>query len=103
MLLTHDYSINTALCSIGKFIDRHEGEFHFRRHIKIGDNTFIGARVSLLGGADIGNNCIIGACTVVKGIIPDGSIVIGNPARIIGKTDEYARRHLECADYCVEK
>lgn len=103
MILTHDYSINTALCSLGIKIDRHQGEYHFRRPIKIGDNTFIGARASLLGGADVGENCIIGACAVVKGKIPDGSIVIGNPAKIIGNTKEYARKHLEIKDYILEK
>ena len=102
MILTHDYSINAALCSLGIRIDRHQGEYHFRRTVKIGDNTFIGARVSLLGGADIGKNCIIGACAVVKGKIPDGSIVIGNPAKIIGRTEDYARKHQKLRDFEIE-
>lgn len=88
MLLTHDYSIETALHAIGEGSpDRH---MHINKHIKIGNNSFIGARASILPGTTIGNNCIIGACTVVKGNIPDGSIVVGNPAKIIKNIDIYA-------------
>ncbi len=103
MLLTHDYSITTAFCTIDKRIDRHQGEVFFNRPIIIGNDTFIGARVSILGGTTIGNNCIVGACSVVKNNIPDGSIVVGNPAKIIGKTKEYAEKHFINGDYLVEK
>lgn len=86
MLLTHDYSIENALHSIGHGSeDRH---LKLDGPITIGDNTFIGARASLLPGTNIGNNCIIGACAVVKGDIPDNSIVVGNPATIIKQTTE---------------
>lgn len=103
MFLTHDYSINTALCAINIYIDRHQGECHFRKKIIIGDDCFIGAKVSLLPGTTIGNNCIIGACSVVKGNIPDNSIVIGNPCKIIGNTIDYANKHNQLKDYCIEK
>lgn len=104
MLLTHDYSITTALASIGReAIQRHDGELYFLNKISIGDNCFIGARASLLPGTTVGNNCIIGACSVVKGNIPSNSIVVGNPAKIIGDTREYAKKHLENEDYKVEK
>ena len=102
VFLTHDYSLNTALASIGLAVGRHEGEYHFRRQIRVGNNVFIGAGATLLGGAEIGDNCIIGACSVVKGKIPSGSIVVGNPCKIIGKTEDYARKHLEKGDYLRE-
>lgn len=92
MLLTHDYSIETALHSIDKGTS--ERTIHINNPITIGDNSFIGARASILPGTKIGNNCIIGACTVVKGNIPDGSVVIGNPCKIICKTDEIAYKYL---------
>lgn len=92
MLLTHDYSIETALHSIGKGSkDRH---MHINNPIKIGDNSFIGARASLLPGTTIGKNCIIGACAVVKGNIPDGSIIIGNPGKKRKSIQEYASKFL---------
>jgi acetyltransferase-like isoleucine patch superfamily enzyme len=53
--------------------------------VRIGAGTWIGERVAVLRGADIGRGCIIGANSVVKGTIPDGSIAVGAPARIIGQ------------------
>lgn len=102
MILTHDYSITTAMASLGLFIDRHEGEMYFKRDIYIGDNTFIGARASLLPGTKVGNSCIVGACAVVKGSIPDNSVIVGNPCKIIGKTSDYAQKHQELKDYYIE-
>jgi lipopolysaccharide O-acetyltransferase len=52
--------------------------------VHIGAGTWIGERVSVLRGADIGKGCIIGANSVVKGVIPDGSIAVGAPARVVG-------------------
>lgn len=102
MLLTHDFSITTAMASLGKIIERGEGEMFFNKGISIGDNTFIGARVSILPETKIGNNCIIGACSVVKGVIPDGSIVVGNPAKIVASTKEFALKHCQLKDYITE-
>lgn len=65
------------------------------RDICVEDNCFIGARVTLLPGTHIGKNSLIGAGAVVKGNIPEGSIVIGNPARVIGKTDEWLQKKAE--------
>lgn len=102
MILTHDYSLTTAMCSIGTYIDRKKGELFFKKDVYIGNDSFIGARASLLPGCKIGNNCIVGACAVVKGAIPDNSIIVGNPARVIGATDEYARIHKKKLDYLIE-
>ena len=44
--------------------------------VKIGKNVWIGAGAILLRGTEIGDNCIIGAGTVVKGHIPDNMMVI---------------------------
>ena len=48
---------------------------HTSAPIVIGKNCWIAANVTILKGATIGDNCVIGAGTVVKGEIPDGSIV----------------------------
>ena len=92
MFLTHDYSIETALHCIGE--GTMERSIKIDGQITLGDNVFIGARVSLLPGTTIGSNCIFGACAVVKGHIPDNSIVIGNPCSIIKRTDELARSYI---------
>lgn len=51
----------------------------------IGDNTVIGMGSIILSGAIIGRNCIVGAGSLVTGKmnIPDGSLVMGSPARIV--------------------
>lgn len=50
----------------------------------IGDNTLVGMGSIVLDGAKIGKNCIIGAGAVVTGgtEIPDGSLVLGTPAKV---------------------
>ncbi len=53
--------------------------------VRIGAGTWIGERVSVLRGSNIGAGCIIGANSVVKGTIPDGSIAVGAPARVVGQ------------------
>ena len=53
------------------------------RYPTIGDNVTIFANVLILGGLNIGNNAIIGAGAVVLHDVPENSVVVGNPARII--------------------
>ena len=53
--------------------------------IVVGDDAWIGVRATLLGGAVIGRGAIVGAATVVNGVVPDYAIVAGNPARIVGE------------------
>lgn len=53
--------------------------------VVVGDLAWIGARAVVLGGARIGRAAIVGAGAVVRGEVPDGAIVAGNPARIVGR------------------
>ena len=55
--------------------------------VRIGAGTWVAERVAILRGADIGKGCIIGANSVVKGKIPDGSIAAGVPAKVVGKVN----------------
>ena len=50
----------------------------------VGDNTLVGMGAVILNGARIGKNCIVGAGALVTGKmdIPDGSLALGNPARV---------------------
>jgi acetyltransferase-like isoleucine patch superfamily enzyme len=54
--------------------------------VRVGRGTWLGDRVSVLRGADIGRFCLIGANSVVRGVIPDNSIAVGAPARVVGST-----------------
>lgn len=49
----------------------------------IGNNVYVGANAVIVGNIVIGDNVIIGAGTVVVKSIPNNSVVVGNPARII--------------------
>ncbi|MCR5503565.1 MAG: acyltransferase [Lachnospiraceae bacterium] len=44
--------------------------------VSVGDHTWVGANVTILRGTSIGKNCVIGAGSVVKGKIPDGTVLI---------------------------
>jgi len=55
------------------------------RPVFIEDNVWIGESVSVLPGVRIGKNSIIGANSVVTKNIPENSIAVGNPARVIKK------------------
>lgn len=54
--------------------------------VRIGAYTFIGTSSVILSGTSIGKGCIIGAGSIVKGVFPDHSVIVGNPAKIVGNT-----------------
>ena len=100
LILNHDYSITCGLRSIGEQIG--ESEAYWLKEIIIGNNVFVGARSVLLPGTKIGDNCIIGAGSVVKGEIPDDSIVLGNPAKRVANIKEWALKKQVLDDYIWE-
>ncbi len=51
--------------------------------IKIGNNVFIGNNCTILPGTTVGDNCIIGAGSVVRGNFPENSVIVGNPAKVV--------------------
>ncbi len=89
-ILMHDYSKHVIRMVTGENIGG-------KLPVSIGKNCFIGNNATILMGTDIGDNCIIGASAVVKGIIPDNSVVAGNPGRIICTLDEYIKKRRERA------
>lgn len=60
----------------------HQG-FSEERPVTIGNDVWIGDRVTILPGVQIGDGCIIGAGSVVTHSLPAYSVAAGNPARII--------------------
>ena len=59
--------------------------YDWARSVNIGHNCWIGGSVTILPGVNIGDNCTIGAGSVVVNDIPDNSIAVGNPARVVRK------------------
>ena len=61
----------------------HDMTRNIKVHTRIGENCFIGGRSTILPGVTIGNQCIVGAGSVVTKSVPDNCIVAGNPAKIL--------------------
>jgi carbonic anhydrase/acetyltransferase-like protein (isoleucine patch superfamily) len=55
----------------------------------IGNNSLVGMGATILNGAKIGNNCLVGAnALITEGKeFPDGSLIVGSPARVIRQLD----------------
>lgn len=51
--------------------------------VVIGKNVFIGCNSIILKGTVLGDNCVVGAGSVVSGTYEAGSVIAGNPARVV--------------------
>ena len=82
----HDV-INTVFQNIDKekYITHHNA-------IEIFDNVFIGGKSIIVGNISIGPNSIVAAGSVVTKNVPEGKIVAGNPAKIIGDFEDLHRK-----------
>lgn len=82
-ILTHDASFKkkTGYTRVGK--------------VHIGNNVFIGAGCIILPNVTIGDNCIIGAGTVVVKDVPENSVAVGNPMRIISTYEQSLEKNEE--------
>jgi carbonic anhydrase/acetyltransferase-like protein (isoleucine patch superfamily) len=75
-------------CTIGHKVMLHGCE--------IGDGSLIGMGATVLNGAKIGKGCLIGAGALIteNKVIPDGSLVMGAPGKIVRVLDAAAQEHL---------
>jgi acetyltransferase-like isoleucine patch superfamily enzyme len=55
----------------------------YARPVSIGDDCWIGGNVTIMAGVTIGKGCTIGAGSVVTRNIPDFSVAIGSPAKVV--------------------
>lgn len=61
--------------------------------ITIGDNVWIGGSTVIMAGVTIGSNVVIGGGSVVTRDIPDWTVAVGNPCRVIRKITEEDRKY----------
>lgn len=76
---------NCGFYTAGHPIDaarRNEG-LEYAYPITVGDNVWIGAGTQVMPGVTIGSNVVIGGGSVVTRDIPDDSVAVGNPCRVI--------------------
>jgi acetyltransferase-like isoleucine patch superfamily enzyme len=66
------------------------------RPVIIKDNVFIGANCLILKGVKIGQNCAIGAGSVVMTDIPANSIAIGNPCKVVIRKIDFQTKNEMC-------
>ena len=63
------------------------GSKEYAYPVTIGEDCWIGGGAIICPGVTIGSRCVIGAGSVVTKDIPDDSVAVGNPARVIRKKD----------------
>jgi maltose O-acetyltransferase len=93
-----------SIISLGVIVLAHDAST--RRHIgysrvapvTIGRRVFIGARSVVLPGVTIGDDAIVGAGSVVRRDVDPGTVVAGNPARMVATTEQYLARHRDALD-----
>lgn len=57
----------------------------YAREVKIGDDCWIGGHVTILPGVTIGQGCTIGSDSIVTKDVPEWSVAMGVPARVVKK------------------
>lgn len=91
-ILTHDFATGVFRNVFKEFVPS-------SGRIVIGNNIYFGTDVIVLKGVHIGDNCIIGAGSIVTKNIPASSVAAGRPARVICTLEEYyEKRKKQCIE-----
>ena len=87
---------NVAIYTAGHPVhpDTRNSGYEYGKEVRIGNNVWIGGNTVICPGVTVGNNCVIGAGSVVTRDIPDWVVAAGNPCRVIRSITEADRRML---------
>ena len=83
----HEYRDITQSVLVQGITYTNNGQNISKPSLEIGDGTWLGANVVVVGEIKIGKHCVIGANSVVIKDIPDYSVAVGAPAKVIKKYD----------------
>ena len=89
-ILIHDWA-----CSV--FRNRYSDFVNSSGAVHIGNNIYFGTNVCVLKGVSIGDNCVIGAYSLVTHDIPSNSVAAGVPCKVISSLDKYFEKRKSCA------
>lgn len=67
-------------------------DYQYNLPVRIGENCWIGAGVTILPGVTIGDNSVIGAGSVVTKDIPQNVVAVGNPCRVMREINDNDRK-----------
>lgn len=81
-IATANHPIDPELRSMG---------LQYNKDVYIGENAWIGANVVIVPGIRIGKNAVIGAGSVVTKDIPDNTLAVGNPCRVLREVSQRDR------------
>ena len=91
-IYTHDWGAHV-------FIGKYKQMVNSSGKVTIGNNIYFGSDCTVLKGVTIGDNCIIGAGSVVSKSIPDNSVAVGNPCRVVCSLEDYYQKRLKKAPW----
>lgn len=100
--ITHDM-ISLVIDNIPEYYNEHGRMKYYIGNIEIFDNVMIGANATIMYDVKIGPNAIIAAGSVVTKDVPEGTIVGGNPARVIGSFEDFVNKRYKKIENRVEK
>lgn len=94
-ILSHDWASYLFVNAYGDYIPAHD-------KVTIGSNVWTGRNVTILRGVTIGSNVLIGNGSIVTKDIPDNSVAVGSPAKVVMTlSDYYEKRKKQYLDETV--
>ena len=66
------------------------------RPVEIQEHVWLGTNVMVLKGTVIGEGAIVGMGSLVKGVVPKRSMVVGNPARVVKTDIDWDKKAIDC-------